>query len=115
MLSHHHRRSTRTKQAGQVGEWMGMVDVDDIGALPGGRDVSGRDFLAAKRRERKGPGHARAVSSRLAGPAATLDRHHLDLVAEVGGAFRQRLDHPLHAAGPRPVVLREVQDAHGSE
>ena len=41
-----------------------------------------------------------------------LDRHHLDLVAEVGRAFRQGLDHALHAPGPGPVVLGEVQNAH---
>jgi hypothetical protein len=40
VLSHHHRSSTRTQQAGKVRERVGMMDVNDIGPLPCGRDVS---------------------------------------------------------------------------
>src|SRR5206468_1492591 len=46
-------------------------------------------------------------------PASALHGDHLDMVPEIGRSFRQRLHHTLHAARARPVVLREVQNAHG--
>ena len=61
--------------------------------------------------------NARVTADALPGPALPalprlFDRHDLDLVAQVRRAFGESLDHPFHAAGARPVVLREMENAH---
>ena len=45
--------------------------------------------------------------------AAAFDGHDLHLVAQVRRTLGESLDHPFHAAGARPVVLREMKNAHG--
>jgi hypothetical protein len=45
VLSHHHRRIPGSQKAGEIGQGMWMVHVDDIGALPGSGDVSWCDLL----------------------------------------------------------------------
>ena len=89
-----------------------MVDVNDVGALPRRRDVPRRDLLRAERREREGPRHRGALAARGARPAAGLHRDDLHLVPQVRRPFGEALDHPLHAAGARPIVLRQVENAH---
>src|SRR6185437_8294286 len=51
------------QEAGDVRERMGMVDVDDVGALPGGGDVARRDLLRAQRREGERMGDRRTVAA----------------------------------------------------
>jgi hypothetical protein len=113
MLSHDHRGPPGAEQAGHVGQRMRMMHVDDVGPLPCRRDVAGGDFLRAERGKRECPGDRGPLAGGAAGPASALDGHDLYLVAELGRAFGQALDHPFHAAGARPVVLRQVENAHG--
>ena len=114
VLGHDHRGVPGAQQAGQIGERVGMMDVDDVGPFPGGRNVARGNLLRAKRRKGEGAGDQRPMAAGFAAPSQAFDRHHLDLVTEFGRAFGQRLNHALHAPGPGPVVLREVQNAHGS-
>jgi len=91
---------------------MRVMNVNDVGALPCGRDIARREFLRPERREGKGAGHRRALPARIAGAADAAHGHDLHVVAQGGGTFSKALHDALHAARARPVVLRQVEDAH---
>src|SRR5687767_14961718 len=83
VLSHYDWSAARPEQARQVGQWVRMVQMDDVGPFPGGGDIAGSDFLGAQRRKRKGTGDERPVAARVRAPATALDCDHLNLMAEV--------------------------------
>ncbi len=112
VMRHHHRRPARPQEHRDVGQHMGMVDVDDVGPLPGGRQVTRRDFLRAQRTQGIGAGDRAHRATRLASAEYRLHGDYLHVVTERRGTLREALHDPLHPPGARPVVLGEVQDAH---
>ena len=114
MLGDDDRRPAGAEQAGDVGQRVGVVHVDDVGLLPRGRDVAGGDLLGAQGGEGEGAGDGGVLATRASGAPPTLHRDHLHLVAQIRRALGETLDHPFHAARARPVVLREVENAHRS-
>jgi hypothetical protein len=113
MLGHDHRRSPRAEQAGHVGQGVGVMYMDDVGALPRGGDVARRDLLRAKRSERERASDRGTLAPDVPGAAQRrFDGHDLDLVPQARRTLGQPLDHTLHAPGARPVVLRKMKDAH---
>ena len=48
VMGDHHRSASCAEKAGQVGQRMWMVDVDDVGALPAVREVARGDLLGAE-------------------------------------------------------------------
>ena len=49
MLGDDHGRAAGPEQAGDVGQRMRVMEVDDVRPLPGGGDVARRDLLAAEK------------------------------------------------------------------
>ena len=100
------RRQRRPERVGDVGERVGMVQMDHIRTAPRRRQVGRREFLRPDWREGPGALHGRRDGAARAVIAERGDRNHLGLMATFGHAFRESLDHASHAAGARPVVLR---------
>ena len=87
-------RAPRAEEARDVREGVGVMDVDDVGALPGGGDVARRDLLAAERREGERPGDGGALPR--GGPALAAA---LRWPPPPPGAPAAR--HPPRGSGPR--------------
>jgi hypothetical protein len=87
------------------------MKMNDIGRSARRGEVPRGDFLRSNRAQREDPGYARMLPSAVP-PAAAFIGDHVHIVAQRGRTFGQVLDDPFHPPGMRPIVFREVEDAH---
>jgi hypothetical protein len=80
MLCDDYRGVRGAQQAGEVGQRVGVMHVNDVGLLPGRRDVPRSNLLRAERRKRECPSHQGPLADRLASTADAFHRDYFDMV-----------------------------------